>query len=82
MEPVKSVTDSQRNQKFDSMLKVFSSIIAGNPPVDKVKEKLIGLQKSAQQSVLTLRQASAIYDRCKYYIDGTYGKGLSHPASS
>lgn len=79
MEAVKTdkepaIKDSERNEKFDSMLKVFAKIIDGNPPAEKVTEKLNALKDACKNTnLLTYRQADAIFARCDNYLNGTYG---------
>lgn len=68
------VTDEQINTQWVSMLKVFETIIDGNPPIEKVKDKLEGLKLSAGNSVLlTARQKEGIVGRCNHYLKGEYG---------
>jgi hypothetical protein len=75
------ITDDMVISEWKSMLNVFHTTIAGNPPAENIKEELMALQDAAKQSVLlTPRQVGGIYERCQNYINGTYGKGLSHLA--
>ena len=75
-------TDDLIIKKWNELLKSFYGIIEGNPTVDKVKVQLIELQQKASNSkLLTQRQSAGIYDRCKFYLNGTYGKNLSHLAN-
>ena len=68
------IKDEERNAKFSSMLKVFNSIIDGNPSTDKVRDKLNSLKEScANAGILTYRQSDAIIARCDNYLNGTYG---------
>lgn len=79
VEKVPTITDAQKNAKWDSMLKVFKGIIENDPEPETVKEKLQALSQSAiNTQMLTSRQKEGIVDRCRYYMDGTYGKGLAH----
>lgn len=79
MENVPAITDKQKCDKWESMLRVFKSIIEGNPEPEKVKEELHELSQSAINiQMLTSRQKEGIVDRCRSYMDRTYGKGLSH----
>jgi len=74
MDTEKKIKDSERNAKFDSMLKIFAEIIDGNPPIDKVKDELVELKEACQSTgLLTLRQSDAIIGRCNNYLNGTYG---------
>lgn len=73
-----AATDAEINAKWVSMLNMFNKIIDDKPAVDKVKDKLIQLQELAKNSILTPRQQEGIYERCQNYINGSYGKGLSH----
>lgn len=73
-----AATDAETNAKWVSMLKMFHKIIDGNPAVEKVKDKLIELQGLCQNSILTPLQSNGIYERCQNYINGTYGRNLSH----
>lgn len=69
-----TITDKMRNDKWDSMLKVFSAIIKGNPNPEKVKDKLTTLSDSAvNTNLLTPRQREGIVGRCRNYINGKYG---------
>jgi len=64
--------------EWKEVLGVFHGIIKDNPPVEKVKGKLDELANAAKISdILTPQQQEAIYDRCKNYINGSYGKNLS-----
>lgn len=68
--------------EWRSMIDTFKSLIDKTPPVKDVLEPLTALQEKAQNSsILTGRQRQAIYDRCQNYLDGTYGKNLSHAAA-
>lgn len=68
------VTDAKINEKWQSMIKVFKAITDSNPPVEKVREKLVALKESATNTaLLTPRQREGITDRCNNYLNGTYG---------
>jgi len=69
-----SITDKMRNDKYDSMLRVFQGIIKGNPEPEKVKDKLTSLSEAAiNTNLLTARQKEGIVDRCANYLKGNYG---------
>lgn len=70
-----AIKDAERNAHFDSMLRVFESIIEGNPaPSEKIIGKLNSLKDSCKNTqLLTYRQADAIFARCDNYINGIYG---------
>lgn len=68
------ITDKMRNDKWDSMLKVFEAITKGSPEPSKVAEKLKSLSDSAlNTNLLTPRQREGIVDRCRNYLKGGYG---------
>jgi hypothetical protein len=68
------ITDEQYNSTWRAMLKVFHGIIAGTPPVEKVKKSLLDLCQSAENTnLLTGNQKAGINGRCQSYINGTYG---------
>ena len=77
MEAIKekvTITDAMRNDKWDSMLKVFKKIIEGNPSPESVKDDLAALSESAKNTgILTARQVEGIVDRCNNYIKGNWG---------
>lgn len=67
--------------EWRTMLDTFKDITKGNPPLKDVIEPLTALQEKAQNSViLTGRQREGVYERCQNYLNGTYGKNLSHVA--
>lgn len=74
MEQKTALSEDMGNLKFSAMLRTFERIIKGNPEPEKVKEQLDALKATATKSSdLTIRQAEAITDRCKYYMAGEYG---------
>jgi hypothetical protein len=82
-EKLERITDEMIITEWRSMLSIFKEIIKDNPPVSKVKEDLEELAESAKLSArLTPKQRDGIYERCQSYINGTYGKGLSHEKSN
>jgi hypothetical protein len=75
-----AATDAEICAKWVSMLNMFKRLTEDKPTVEKIKDKLIELQSLAMNSILTPRQVSGIYERCQNYINGSYGKNLSHLA--
>lgn len=72
-------TDTEINNEWSSMLNIFKALIDKNPAPEKIKDDLLALKEAAKNSVkLTPRQREGINDRCQNYLNGTYGKGLSH----
>jgi len=73
------ITDEMVIAEWRTMLASFNDIIEDRPPIEKVRAELEELMEMCKISArLTPRQREGIYDRCKSYLDGTYGKGLSH----
>lgn len=71
----KSVSDEQCIAKWKAMLEMFEKIIKGDPPVEKVKDKLLELRAAVINSnLLTERQKEALMARCDNYVTGNYGK--------
>ena len=72
------VTDDLIIDKWKELLNSFHEIIKNDPSVTKVKEDLRALQLKAKNSHMTARQCAGIFDRCENYLNGSYGKHLSH----
>lgn len=73
------IKDEQYIAKWVSMLSLFKETIKDKPPVSEVKEDLLELAEEAKTTfLLTPNQKSGIVERCTNYINGTYGKNLSH----
>lgn len=73
------VTDEMCITEWRTMLNSFKEIIKDRPPINKVKgelEELMDLAKTSGR--LTARQSEGIYERCQNYLNGSYGKNLSH----
>lgn len=76
------VTDEMCIAEWRTMLATFKGIIDGNPPASKVKAELQELMDTAKINArLTARQQEGIFERCQNYLNGTYGKNLSHAKS-
>lgn len=70
------ITDEMRTNEWRTMLKAFDALTEKKPPVEKVKEDLLGLKEAAMNSArLTGAQKDGIVARCNNYINGTFGTG-------
>lgn len=73
------IKDEQYIAKWVSMLNIFKGLVKDNPPISNIQDELEELIEEAKLTVyLTPNQKSGIVERCANYINGTYGKGLSH----
>lgn len=74
-----TLTDAIIIAEWKSMLDLFHSLTESKPEVSKVQSALESLAEKAKLSnILTPRQKEGIADRCRNYINGTYGKNLAH----
>ena len=67
------VTDEIINAKWQSMLRVFKTLIKDDPKPEKIKDQLEELKAAARSSIMTQRQIEGIVDRCDNYMKGEYG---------
>lgn len=80
-EQEKKVTDDQYIAEWQSMLRIFKGIIKESPKPESVKTELEELIEEAKLTLyLTPAQRNGIVERCQNYLNGTYGRNLSHVA--
>ena len=80
-EPKERITDDMIIAEWRSMLQTFKDLIKGDPKPSEIKEELMELVEMAKNSSrLTSKQIEGIHDRCMNYINGSYGRNLSHPS--
>lgn len=76
---INKVTDEQYITEWRSMLSMFKGIIKEISKPEIVKAELEELIKEAKlTNYLTPAQRNGIIERCNNYINGIYGKNLSH----
>lgn len=64
--------------EFTILLRAFNSLVAMMPPIDKIKQDLLAIKTSANNSnELNASQKDAITARVDNYLDGTYGNTKS-----
>jgi hypothetical protein len=74
-----TITDEMYINKWRSMLNTFKLIIKDSPKPADVKQKLEALSEAAKNTHhLTSAQKSGITERCANYLNGSYGRNLSH----
>ncbi len=73
MKKPRKVDDRENEVQWKAMLKEFDDIVKSKPAVAKVKEKLEELSvRAGRNKALSDTQQTAIEDRCRNYIKGTY----------
>lgn len=78
-EKKEKITDAMIIAEWRSMIQMFKDIVKDMPKIEDVKDDLTELMELSKNSArLTPKQREGIHERCANYLNGTYGKGLSH----
>lgn len=78
MEQETRVTEKECTEQWVSMLNIFKDLTKDNPSAKAVKDELLELIEEAKNTILlTPAQKCGIIERCKNYMNETYGRNLS-----